>query len=319
MKVHLDTDLGGDIDDLCALALLLARPDVEITGITTVADEGGRRCGYVRHALRLAGRSDVPALAGVDVSSGCFRWRPGYPGDSDYWPEPVAPSPNPLEDALGLLERSIEQGAAVVAIGPYTNLGLLDRARPGLLATAPLFLMGFYVHDVPTGFPQWGVDTDWNVQMDVAAARHLLEAHAPTLIPCEMTLQTSLGRSYLPGLREAGPLAALIARQAEAFARDERYEALYGQTCPGLPDDTINFLHDPLACAVALGWEGVTIETTAVRPELEEGGYLRAVIAGDGKPTRVVTGVDGQGFGDWWYTAVCEMVGESGTVRSDAL
>jgi len=40
-KVHLDTDLGGDIDDLCALALLLRWPGVEITGITTVIDDGG--------------------------------------------------------------------------------------------------------------------------------------------------------------------------------------------------------------------------------------------------------------------------------------
>ena len=31
-KVHLDTDLGGDIDDLCALAMLLRWKDVEITG-----------------------------------------------------------------------------------------------------------------------------------------------------------------------------------------------------------------------------------------------------------------------------------------------
>jgi purine nucleosidase len=55
-KVHLDTDLGGDIDDLCALAMLLRWEDVEITGITTVAESGGRRAGYVQHVLELEGR-----------------------------------------------------------------------------------------------------------------------------------------------------------------------------------------------------------------------------------------------------------------------
>ena len=35
LKVHLDTDLGGDSDDLCALAMLLKWPNVQITGITT--------------------------------------------------------------------------------------------------------------------------------------------------------------------------------------------------------------------------------------------------------------------------------------------
>ena len=55
-KVHLDTDLGGDIDDLCALVMLLCWKDVEITGITTVAEAGGRRAGYVRHILEMEGR-----------------------------------------------------------------------------------------------------------------------------------------------------------------------------------------------------------------------------------------------------------------------
>jgi inosine-uridine nucleoside N-ribohydrolase len=32
MKLHLDTDIGGDMDDLCALAMLLRWPGLEITG-----------------------------------------------------------------------------------------------------------------------------------------------------------------------------------------------------------------------------------------------------------------------------------------------
>jgi purine nucleosidase len=47
LKVHLDTDLGGDPDDVCALAMLLKWPGVEITAITTTAEAGGRRACYV--------------------------------------------------------------------------------------------------------------------------------------------------------------------------------------------------------------------------------------------------------------------------------
>ena len=43
MKVHLNTDIGGDIDDLCALALLLAWPGVELSGITTRQSRVGAR------------------------------------------------------------------------------------------------------------------------------------------------------------------------------------------------------------------------------------------------------------------------------------
>jgi hypothetical protein len=34
MKIHLDTDLGGDIDDICALAMLLRWPqEIQITAL----------------------------------------------------------------------------------------------------------------------------------------------------------------------------------------------------------------------------------------------------------------------------------------------
>ena len=38
VRLHLDTDLGGDLDDLFALALLLRWPEIELTGITTTAE-----------------------------------------------------------------------------------------------------------------------------------------------------------------------------------------------------------------------------------------------------------------------------------------
>jgi purine nucleosidase len=59
LKLHLDTDLGGDIDDLCALTMVLNWPDVELLAVTTVADDQGRRAGYARYALGLADREDI--------------------------------------------------------------------------------------------------------------------------------------------------------------------------------------------------------------------------------------------------------------------
>ncbi len=55
LKLHLDTDIGGDIDDLCALAMVLNWPDVELLAVTTVADHRGRPAGYARYTLGLAG------------------------------------------------------------------------------------------------------------------------------------------------------------------------------------------------------------------------------------------------------------------------
>lgn len=304
--VHLDTDLGGDIDDLCALALLLRWPEpLRLTGITTVAEANGRRAGYVRYALGLEGRSEIPVAAGADVSQGFYRYPElGYYDEKRYWPEPVAPAPGAVDAALELLRRSIEQGATIIAIGPYTNLHLLELRYPGILMQARLFLMGGYVYPVRSGFPSWGNDMDWNIQVDVRSARHVIRHSNPTLIPLSVTVETALRRAHLDGLRSAGPLGRLIARQAEAFAVDEKNEERFGQSCAGLPRDIINFQHDPLACAIALGWdEGVEVEELSLRVE-EQDGWLTERIDPAGKPIGVVTKVDGAAFSDFWLRTV---------------
>ena len=48
LKLHLDSDIGGDIDDLCALAMALNWPDVVLLTVTTNCAEGSRRAGYAR-------------------------------------------------------------------------------------------------------------------------------------------------------------------------------------------------------------------------------------------------------------------------------
>src|SRR5437762_11667298 len=117
MRLHLDTDLGGDTDDLCALAFLLASPDVEITGITTCLENGGKRAGYVRYALQLAGRTDIPLAAGADGGLIGLRCPADLPDERDYWPEPIPAYPSRAGEALALLDESIEPGATIVATG----------------------------------------------------------------------------------------------------------------------------------------------------------------------------------------------------------
>jgi purine nucleosidase len=154
-KIHLDTDIGGDIDDLCALAMILKWPDLEITGVTTVSDEQGRRAGYVQYVLNLLGRTAIPFAAGADVSGGYYRYELEYPSEEENWPEPITPRPGSPDQAVELLKRSIEQGAVIVAAGPYTNFMLLEKKYPGILKQTNLFLTGSHVFDIPAGYPQW--------------------------------------------------------------------------------------------------------------------------------------------------------------------
>jgi len=314
-KLHLDTDIGGDIDDLCALAMALNWPGVDLLAVTTNQDNSGRRAGYARYALRLAGRDDIPVAAGADASLDCYRIYPGLPDEAVYWPEPIPPAPNPLDRALDLLQRSIEQGAIIAAIGAYTNLALLEKRSPGILRNADLVLMGGYVFPPREGYPAWGNDFDWNVQNDIGSAQTVIERSNPLLVPLSVTVETSLRRAHLPELSQAGPLARLIARQAEAFAIEHGNEAQYGQMCQNLPDDIINFQHDPLACAIALGWrDGVEISELPLKLAVEDG-WLVQRIADGGKPTRVVTRVNGPKFSQSWLDMVAREAGERATTQ----
>jgi len=305
LNVHLDTDLGGDMDDLCALALLLRWPgDVRLSGITTVGDIGGERAGYVHYVLGLEGIDDVPVAAGVDGRDGCFRYELGVPLEERYWPEPISSAPDASGQAVQLLKRSIEQGATIIAIGPYSNLYLLEKQYPGILMEADLYLMGGYVYPTRSGFPNWGNHMDFNIQVDVRSAQTVIAHSNPTLIPLSVTVETFIRRAYLAKLSGAGALGYLIASQAEVFAVDQNNEETYGRTCSGLPEDIINFQHDPLTCAVALGWnDGVEIAEIPLNLEVRDG-WLREVIAPDGRPARVVTGIDGDRFSEFWLDIV---------------
>ncbi|MCJ7739313.1 MAG: nucleoside hydrolase [Anaerolineae bacterium] len=305
MNRHLDTDLGGDMDDLCALAMLLRWPgDVQLTGITTVGDIGGERAGCVCYVLGLEGLDDVPVAAGVDGTDACFRYELGVPPQERYWPVPIPPAASAPDEAVQLLKRSIEQGATIIAIGPYSNLYLLETQHPGILMQADLYLMGGYVYPTRPGFPNWGNDFDFNIQVDVRSAQYVIAHSNPTLVPLSVTVETFIRRAYLERLSGAGALGRLIASQAEVFAADENIEEKHGKTCSGLPEDVINFQHDSLACAVALGWNDcVEIEEIPLSLEIRHG-WLHEVIDPDGKPTRVVTAIDGGRFSKFWLDVV---------------
>jgi len=301
-RVHLDTDLGSDTDDLCALALLLALPDTQVVGVTTSSDLGGLRVGMVDRALDLAGRRGVPVASGAEGSLAGFQTPVGFPDPPVYWSTPIVPRPTPPGQALDLLAASIASGATVVVIGPYTNLALLEVARPGTLARADLVLMGGYVAPPRPGLPQWGPEMDYNVQQDTAAALLLYQRADPLIVPLGVTLEVALRGRALPRLRAAGPLPALLAHQAELHGRDNTMGDLHRQY-PALPDDLLNFQYDALACAAAVGWPGLTVSTLPLLPTMA-GGVLSLPTHPTGKPTRVVTAVDGERFAHYWLDAV---------------
>ena len=288
----------GRQDDLCALAIVLL---------------AGRRADRRHHQLRrrrTEGRlyplcpgarpGRYPPLPPAPTSPWAAT-APGLPDEAAYWPE-LSPRPPGSDDALSLLGAASSRGDHRRR-SPPTNLALLERRSPGILRQAQLYLMGGYVYAPRAGFLS-GNEMDWNVQADPDSALFVFQRSNPTLIPLSVTVETWLRQADLDRLRGSGPLARLIAKQAEAFAQEEQMAERFGRTCPGLPDDIVNFLHDPLAVAIALGWEeGVEVAELPLRLTLEDG-LLHERIEEGGRPTRVVTRVDGDKFSRFWLDTV---------------
>ncbi len=301
--VHLDTDFAGDTDDAAALAMLLGWPGIELAAVTTVADPDGRRAGYVRSLLAMAGRDHVPVAAGAGRSLTTGGEMGSLPDHQTYWGDTVLVSAvGRSDDALELLARSVGLGATIIAIGPYTNLARLH-AETGALTAARVVVMGGWVDPPAQGLPPWGPDMDWNVQCDTRAALTVFEAAGElVLVTLSGTLKAHVRACHLPRLRSSGPIGALLARQAQAYAADHRMTEL-GRRYPALPDDLLNFHYDPVASAVALGWTGASIEPVRLKPQLDEG-CLRFYPDDSGKPVLAMIDVDGETFAQTWLTSI---------------
>jgi purine nucleosidase len=310
MRLHLDTDFAGDTDDACALAMILGWPDVDVVGITTTADPDGRRAGYVDYFLGLAERAGIPVAAGGGRSLTTGGPMGVIPDHDTFWGCEVGARPSPADAAVDLLDASIEAGATIAAIGPYTNLALLEAARPGRLADAVVVAMGGWIDPPAPGLPPWGPNMDWNVQCDTdAAVTVVAAAGALTLVTLPVTLKSHLRAAHMSRLVAAGPVGELLARQAVA------HEAAFAMSAAGrahaaLPDDLLNFQYDPVACAVALGWSGATIERVGLKPVIEET-VLRFERDEGGRAVNVVADIDADDFEETWLSAV-ERVGRRG-------
>ncbi len=119
IPVILDTDIGSDIDDTWALAMLLKSPELDLKLITTEENDNVYKAKLCAKMCEIAGRSDIP----VGIGS------PGGPQDLNIrqWVEDydLSTYPNVIEDGVGALIDTVmasEETVVILAIGPCKTL-----------------------------------------------------------------------------------------------------------------------------------------------------------------------------------------------------
>jgi purine nucleosidase len=63
-RIILDTDIGTDVDDLLALALLAKTADVDLCGVTTVQSDTTLRARVAQYVCQLLKRSETVIIPG---------------------------------------------------------------------------------------------------------------------------------------------------------------------------------------------------------------------------------------------------------------
>jgi inosine-uridine nucleoside N-ribohydrolase len=285
--VLLDTDIGDAVDDAFALALVLASPELELRGVTTVGPDAHTKAGIVCQFLENVGQRAMPVAAG-----GSRQPQPELKGQHQYGLR--ARQTHPLnKPAVELLRDAIEKQPGeltILAIGPLTNIAALVKQHPETARKIKrLVILGGAVRVGYSARPP--AEPEWNVRTDVAAARAVLASGLPImLVPLDASAELRLEGKRLERLL-ASP--APLARQAQAL-----YE---------LADVRAPVLFDPAAVAMAVDESLFVLEP--LRLEIDDNGLTRAV---EGQPNaRVALSVNREALLDWCVARLTTTAGES--------
>jgi inosine-uridine nucleoside N-ribohydrolase len=195
IPVVVDLDIGDDIDDSFALALLLASPEFDLRGISTAWGDTALRARLVKRLLRELGRADVPVAEGiVTTSQTAFtqaRWASGphRPGTADG--SPAAAGGASVDFLLGQAARQPGQ-LTLLALGPLTNVAAAIRRDPQAFRQfKQVVLMGGSVREGYSKsdyLPARPPDAEYNIVADIAAAQTVFESGVPiVMMPLDAT------------------------------------------------------------------------------------------------------------------------------------
>lgn len=213
IKVILDTDVGTDIDDILALSLLLASPEVELLGVTTAYGDTRLRGKLVHQVLRDVGRAEqIPIAAGGPTTLNGQR--------KIFWPVHEGKNLDPSISDSVMVQKHAEDfiletvaqhpgEVTIIAITPQANIARAILKAPEEMRQVKSIPMMGGVFDLSD--PEFPV-AEHNIVSDPEAAKVVSDFGVPvTLLPLDVTTKTWLGPQKVELLKASpDPLAQLL-------------------------------------------------------------------------------------------------------------
>ena len=258
-KIIIDTDIGDDIDDVFAIDLAIASPEVQVLGISSAWGDTALRARMLDRLTCELGRTDIPIQAGIATkAASVFSQKP--------WAEQGIVRAH--GDAVSFLLDQIRRypgEITLLAIGPLTNIGAaIDRDPQTFRKLKRVVMMGGSIYrgyDENLGYTTPpGPQPEYNIAMDPVAAQKLFRSGVPIfMLPLDATqlkfdetkraLLTTLSTPMTDGLQ------VLIAEWQHASK------------------NVAPTLFDPVAAAYAI--DATTCPVTPLHIEVEANGLTR--------------------------------------------
>jgi inosine-uridine nucleoside N-ribohydrolase len=289
--VLLDTDIGDDIDDAFALALVLQSPELKLLGITTAYGDTELRAKLVARYLHATGRDEIPVSSGVQTPHDNVFTQAAYAKQSSAVLAgacalrlvSVSQIPIPKReqdrydacekeshDASGFILRNAREHPGeitLIAIGPLNNIEAAIKQDPETFRKLKrVVMMGGSIYrgyDGPNG-ERNPPDAEWNISRDPAGLRALLASGVPVFM---MPLDSTQIHLEPKGREEIF---------AHGSSLTDQLTLLYHQWNAGNDGRAASpTLYDPVAVAYAIRPD--LCPATPLRLEVDDKGYTRPV------------------------------------------
>jgi inosine-uridine nucleoside N-ribohydrolase len=255
IPVILDTDIGSDIDDMWAIAMLLNSPELDIKLITVSEGDTASRAKLLAKFLDIAGRTDIPIGIGPKKGKGIFRqssWIADY--DMTKYPGVVyQDGGKAMVDAVMGSEIPIK----LIAIGPLPTVEAALDLEPRIAEKAEFIGMFGSIYYPAENNPEYNVEI-WPTGFQKVCAAPWRK----TITPLD-----TCGKVRLDGLLYQKVLnchSKLTDNLIEAY---RQYLSWFDQAdVPkgAYPDKCSSILYDTVAIYLAISEDFVNIETLPI-------------------------------------------------------